>query len=214
MFKEELRERPGAVSASAGYLYLTNHLERRYSYHLHATEGTDWSGTLRHGIDHTWNVSRPPDGSKIVGTECVIPFKVAPAKPTIINVLQDKATERKELLSKISADDLGAILRDRPVPAELKPVLEQALSLQQNIAKVTSQQSAIKTRLQEIDVEQNRLRANMKDLPKDVPLYKRYLEKFDKQEQEIDERREEAKKLREQEVDTLKKLKDLEQGLK
>ena len=54
----------------------------------------------------------------------------------------------------------------------------------------------------------------MKDLPKDVPLYKRYLEKFDKQEQEIDERREEARKLKDQEADLLKKLKDLEQGLK
>lgn len=211
---EDQPERPGVVTSAAGYLYLTNHLERRYRYSLGAVEGREWSGTLRHGIDHSWNVSRPPDGARLDDRELVIPIKAVPDKPTIVDVIQDKAIDKKVLLSQASANDLGAILRDRPVPAELKPVLEQALSLQQNIAKVTSQQSAIKARLQEIDVEQNRLRANMKDLPKDVPLYKRYLEKFDKQEQEIDERREEARKLKDQEADLLKKLKDLELGLK
>ncbi|HQR08542.1 MAG TPA: DUF4139 domain-containing protein [Gemmatales bacterium] len=211
---EDQPERPGVVTSAAGYLFLTNHLERRYRYSLNAVEGREWSGTLRHGIDHSWNVSRPPEGAKLDDRELVIPIKALPNKPTILDVMQDKAVDKKILLSQASASELGAILRDRQIPPALKPVLEQAMNLQSTLTSISNQQTAIKARLQEIDVEQNRLRANMKDLPKDVPLYKRYLEKFDKQEQEIDERRDEAKKLREQEADLLKKLKDLEQGLK
>jgi len=211
---EDQPERPGVVTSAGGYLYLTNHLERRYRYSLNAVEGREWSGTLRHGIDYSWNVSRPPEGAKLDDRELVIPIKAVPNKPTILDVVQDKAVDKKILLSQAGASDLGAILRDRQVPPVLKPILEQAMNLQSTLTGITNQQAVIKARLQEIDIEQNRLRANMKDLPKDVPLYKRYLEKFDKQEQEIDERRDEAKKLREQEADLLKKLKDLEQGLK
>ena len=69
-------------------------------------------------------------------------------------------------------------------------------------------------RLKEIDQEQTRLRANMKDLPKDAPLYKRYIDKFDKQEQEIDETRAKLKQHRLSVVELERKQVELERSVK
>lgn len=211
---EHLPERPAAIAAGNGFLILTDNLQTRFRYTLLADQKREWTGTFRHDIDHTWNVNQLPDGGKLVDREAVIPVKVTPGQPTVVTVVQDKAAERRLPLSQATPADLAAILRDRSVPVPLKPIIEQALELQNGIATSASQQLAIQNRLKEIDQEQTRIRANMKDLPKESPLYKRYLEKFDKQEQEIDDRREEAKKLKTQEAELQGKLKTLENSLK
>jgi hypothetical protein len=50
--------------------------------------------------------------------------------------------------------------------------------------------------LKEISTDQERLRANLREVPSSSAAYKRYLEKFDKQETEIERLQEETKQLR------------------
>ena len=48
--------------------------------------------------------------------------------------------------------------------------------------------------MQEIAKDQERLRANLKEMPQTAAAYKRYLEKFDKQETEIEKLQADIKK--------------------
>ena len=54
--------------------------------------------------------------------------------------------------------------------------------------------------LKEITDDQARLRANIKEVPSTSPVYKKYLDKFEKQEGEIEEMQASVKKLQETEL--------------
>ena len=62
-----------------------------------------------------------------------------------------------------------------------------------DLAHVTEQ-------LRVISEDQVRLRANLREMPSTAAAYKRYLEKFDKQETEIEELQKSQKKLQQDEV--------------
>jgi hypothetical protein len=66
-------------------------------------------------------------------------------------------------------------------------------STQQDLAQATKE-------LKLITEDQTRLRANLKETPATAPVYKRYLEKLEKQENEIDKLQASQKTLQEAEL--------------
>lgn len=210
---EELPIVPGNVSVNAGYLVISNKLQRRYRYTLQALE-KDWSGILRHTVDHTWSAPQLPATGKLEADTIVLPVAVKSKSTITVEVQQEKPTVSTTKLSKLNASELRSFIASYDLPAGLKPVLEQALEVQVRKAQLGAEQLSMEERLKEIDQEQTRLRANMKDLPKDAPLYKRYLDKFDKQEQEIDETRAKLKQHRQVMVELEGKLVELERGVR
>ena len=62
--------------------------------------------------------------------------------------------------------------------------------------------------LQQITEDQARLRANLKEMPPTAAAYKRYLDKFDKQETQVEGLQDEIKKLQAQEATQRKALDD------
>lgn len=210
---EELPIVPGKVVVNAGYLIVSNKQQRRYRYTLQALE-KDWSGTLRHTLDHTWSAPQVPATGKLEADTIVLPVTVKSKSAITLEVQQEKPTLSTTRLSRLNANELRAFVTSYDLPAGLKPVLEQALEVQVRKTQLGAEQLSMEERLKEIDQEQTRLRANMKDLPKDAPLYKRYLDKFDKQEQEIDETRSKLKQHRQVVVELEGKLVELERGVK
>jgi hypothetical protein len=82
------------------------------------------------------------------------------------------------------------------VKEALKTALDQKAKLaatRQDLAHVTEQ-------LRVITEDQTRLRANLREMPSTAAAYKRYLEKFDKQETEIEDLQKQQKTLQQQEL--------------
>jgi hypothetical protein len=57
----------------------------------------------------------------------------------------------------------------------------------------------VNVRIQTITNDQNRIRQNLREVPKESEAYKRYLTKFDEQEKEMDSLHSQLKQLQEQE---------------
>ena len=74
---------------------------------------------------------------------------------------------------------------------------------------LTQQEIADKQReLKDITDDQARLRANLKEMPPTAAAYKRYLEKFDAQETEIEKLQEDIKKMQGTESQQRKEFED------
>ena len=67
---------------------------------------------------------------------------------------------------------------------------------------VRSEINKVNVRIQTITTDQNRIRQNMREVPKESEAYKRYLTKFDEQEKEMDALHAKLKDLQEQEYKT------------
>jgi chromosome segregation ATPase len=83
---------------------------------------------------------------------------------------------------------------------EVKQALEKALTFKAELAKVQQELGNVNQQLRIITEDQGRLRANLREMPETAAAYKRYLEKFDKQETEIEDLQKQQKSFQTKEL--------------
>jgi hypothetical protein len=92
--------------------------------------------------------------------------------------------------------------------AQVKKGLQGALELRWAVAKTQREVAEQQNQLKVITDDQARLRANLKEMPSTAAAYKRYLEKFDAQETQIEQYQAKIKELQGVEFKQRKELED------
>ena len=82
------------------------------------------------------------------------------------------------------------------VGASIKKALEEALAMRAKLAQAQREAQQVQRALAQLEADQERLRKNLKEMPPTAAAYKRYLEKFDAQETEIEKLQSQEKQLR------------------
>jgi septal ring factor EnvC (AmiA/AmiB activator) len=86
-----------------------------------------------------------------------------------------------------NSDEQIRFFLQQPVLSDaVRKALEQTVSLRGKLAGVQRELEQVNQSLKQIEQDQGRLRANLKEMPPTAAAYKRYLEKFDQQESEIE----------------------------
>ncbi len=99
-----------------------------------------------------------------------------------------------------SGDEQIRFFLSQPVASQrVKDGLQKAMSLRWDVAKTRREIAELQRQLTTITDDQARLRANLREMPSTAQAYKRYLEKFDKQETQIEKYQADIKKLQAQE---------------
>jgi hypothetical protein len=83
---------------------------------------------------------------------------------------------------------------------KVKEALQKAMALKTKVSTTQQDLAQVNKELKVITDDQTRLRANLKETPSTAPVYKRYLEKLEKQETEIDKLQASQKSLQEAEL--------------
>ena len=94
------------------------------------------------------------------------------------------------------------------VSDKVKAGLKQALELRGAMAQTQREVQEQQRQLQAITEDQGRLRANLREMPSTARAYKRYLEKFDSQETQIEQLQDKIKKLQATEHQQRKEFED------
>jgi chromosome segregation ATPase len=85
------------------------------------------------------------------------------------------------------------------VSEKVKTALGQAMEMKAKLANLQRDVADLNRQYQEISQDQQRLRANLKEIPASADAYKRYLAKLDTQETEIEKLQADLKSLRQTE---------------
>jgi hypothetical protein len=108
-------------------------------------------------------------------------------------------TEEQEVVNQYSItnndDQIRWFLSQSVISEKVKNGLKQALAFRVELAKTQREIKEQQRQLDTITNDQTRLRANLKEMPSTAAAYKRYLEKFDKQETQIETLQADIKKL-------------------
>jgi hypothetical protein len=141
-------------------------------------------------IDHlarpSWKLLAPdnPKGQTEPALRLQVP--VAAGK-TANRELVEEETRLDELgLKMISDESLRAFQSSSVTRAPIKAALRKTLELRARLTETERQLAESEKRLKAITDDQSRLRANLEKVPQTSAAYKRYLEKFDTQETEIE----------------------------
>ena len=111
---------------------------------------------------------------------------VASKKDLSYTVTEERNQGASITLTNNSDDQIRFFLSINETSPALKQRLNEALTMKSKWDDVRREINNINVRIQTITADQNRIRANLREVPKESEAYKRYLDKFDVQEKEMD----------------------------
>jgi hypothetical protein len=127
-------------------------------------------------------------------------LKVPAGKTGSMEVVEERDLIQTVQLTNSDDPTMRFFLSQAVSSDQVKAALQKAIDLKTAHAKTHQDLAKLQQQLKEITDDQTRLRANVKELPSTSPVYKKYLDKFEKQESEIEELQASIKKLQETEL--------------
>jgi hypothetical protein len=179
-------ERLTKLHIDNGVVVRTVRLRQEKVYRATNRSQTDRTIWIEHPLRHDFTLvsqTKPVEESRDMRR---FELKVAAGKSGSVTVTEEKDVQTTISLS--NADD-GAIrvLLDTPIASEqVKKALTKAQALRASWAQIKAEREQKDRDLKEITDDQARLRANLREMPTTAEAYKRYLTKFDRQEEEIE----------------------------
>jgi hypothetical protein len=125
-----------------------------------------------------------------------------------LSVTEEQQVSYAASLSSQSDEQVRVLLAQPAADEKLKKGVQRAQSLRWELEKTRREVAEQQRQLNAIVTDQGRLRANLKDMPSTAKAYRRYLEKFDEQETQIERYQADIKKLQSQEHQQQKSFDD------
>jgi hypothetical protein len=129
-------------------------------------------------------------------------------KTETLTVTEDHAVSSAVLLTNADDNQIQILLRNPVVSDKVKGGLRRAQELRLALARTQRDVQEQERQLKLITEDQTRLRLNLREMPTTAKAYKRYLDKFDHQETQIEQLQQELQKSRQAEGDRKKELDD------
>lgn len=182
-------ERLTTIKIERGLIITTNRIREEKTY----------TATNRSGQERTLWIEHPYRAdfelvSKIEPVERTADFRrfemklPADAKKSIAMTIVEERDQNTSLSVSNADDNTIRFFANNVVASpEVKKALEGALELKAKLAKINQELQNVNLELNNINQDQARLRQNLREMPTTAAAYKRYLEKFDKQESQIEE---------------------------
>jgi septal ring factor EnvC (AmiA/AmiB activator) len=134
--------------------------------------------------------------------------KVAPGKTETQKVTEERVIGSNVQLSNSDDNQIRFFINQTVSSKAVKDGLTEALKLKGELDKTRREIVEQERQLKVITDDQARLRLNLKEMPATATAYKRYLEKFDLQETQIEDYQKQIKKLQGTEHQQRKEFED------
>jgi len=201
-----------AVKIEHGVLFRTDKMREEKTYT--ATNRTGAERTL--WIEHPYRpqFTLVSTEKPIERTQEVYRFEMklpAAAKESVSQtVIEEQDIATAISISNTDDNSIRFFMNNAVSSPGVKQALQGALDLKGKLATVRQELGHVTEQLRVITEDQARLRANLREMPSTAAAYKRYLEKFDKQETEIETLQDKQKKLQ---ADELKQRQEFDRYL-
>jgi hypothetical protein len=129
---------------------------------------------------------------------------VAAKKDLSYTIIEERPVQSSIQLSNSADDQIRYFINLKEAPESLKGKLREALQLKGAWDGLRHEIDTANRRIQTITTDQKRVRDNLRETPKESPLFQRYLKTLEEQEKEMDDLQAKLKKLHGDEAATKK----------
>ena len=197
---ENPQQRLTRIKLLKGILYSTSRLVEGKTYKLKSRSGGDRTVLVEHPYRpdfHLTSKEKPAETARDVYRFAV---KLPAGKDASLTVTEEKDLGSQMALTNLDDNSIRVFIQDAATSAAAREALRKAMDLKGKGDKTRQDLAHAEQLLTDIERDQTRLRANLKETPPTAEAYKKYLAKLDRQETEVDDLREQIKKLRDQEL--------------
>jgi hypothetical protein len=182
------------LKAVKGVLTTTTRVVESRLYTAKNRSGQGRTLLVEHPVRHDFKLV---DGKPAETAADVYRFELKlPAGETkTLTVKEERLIDSSVSISSQSDEQVRVLLREAALGDAMKQGLQKAIELRLAVEKTKREVAELSRQLGAISEDQKRLRANLREMPSTAKAYKRYLEKFDQQETEIERLQADVKKL-------------------
>ncbi len=188
------------VKVVKGILYSTTKLRETKTYTIVNRNDAERLVLVEHPVRNdfhlTDDVSKPAEtASDVYRFEAKVPA----GKTATQVVTEERVIGSQVQLTNSNDDQMRIFINSTASSPKVKEGLKQAIALRWALNKTQREIAEQQLQLKTITEDQVRLRANLKEMPPTAAAYKRYLDKFDQQETQIERYQADVKKMQEAE---------------
>ncbi|MEN6546299.1 MAG: DUF4139 domain-containing protein, partial [Armatimonadia bacterium] len=155
---------------------------------------------IEHPLRQDWKLIEPKEADERTRSAYRFRVPVEAGKTAKLTVVEELPQIQEIALVSTSVAQTRLWIAQTELSEKLRAALQKLATLQDEAAALSQQRAEKETRIKEIEQEQSRIRANMKELDRASELYKQYVEKLTKQETEFEALRGQIAELRAQEA--------------
>jgi hypothetical protein len=187
-----------AIKAVKGIIHTSTKNRQIKTYQVKNRNESERTVLIEHPVNNAFRLTG--DKPKETASD-VYRFEVkVPAGGTKSQVVTEEQEVSNNYSLSSSGDEQIRLFLSQPVASQkVKDGLQKAMELRRTTEKTRRESAELQRQLNTITQDQERLRANLREMPSTAKAYKRYLEKFDQQETQIEKYQADIKKLQAQE---------------
>ena len=155
-----------------------------------------------------WRLVEPKQATERTREVYRFLVKTEPNQPAKLVVREEKQFSEQVQLLSYSTEAIAFYLKSPKVNARIRDALQRSVSLRDHLSQTAAERGRREQRINEISQEQSRIRENMAKLSQNSELYTRYVKKFDQQETELENLRQEIESLQKTERKQQQELND------
>jgi hypothetical protein len=197
-----------AVKVVKGVLRATHKLRDTKNYIVKNRSSQERTLIIEHPVRPDWKLVTPEKPSERSREVYRFEVKVPAGESVTHKVVEEQSRVDHVALNSSDDQTVRLFLNSRVSSPKVKAALEKAVALRATLGETQRELGQEQAQLKDITEDQGRLRANFERLPPSSAAYKRYLEKFDTQETEIEKLQAQIKKLQETQKGQQKQYED------
>jgi hypothetical protein len=197
-----------SVKAVKGILYTTTKVRETKTYTIKNRNDAERVVLVEHPVRNDFKLVDTDKPAETASDFYRFQLKVAPGKTETQAVTEEKVINSNVAITNSNDQQIRIFQQSTVVSAKVKDGLQKALEMRWALNKTQREIQELERQLKVITDDQVRLRANLKEMPPTAAAYKRYLEKFDQQETQIEKYQADIKKLQTTEHNQQKEFED------
>jgi hypothetical protein len=197
-----------SVTAVKGLLHTSTRFRDGRSYTVKNRNDQERTLLIEHPVRHDFKLVQTPKPVETASDVYRFELKLPAGASKTLSVTEERDISESYQLSNIGDQQIKLFLQSPVTSAKVKAGLKQAMSLRWAVAKTQREIAELQRQLNTITQDQVRLRANLKEMPSTAKAYKRYLDKFDQQESQIEKYQQDIKKFQSTEHEQQKELEE------
>jgi hypothetical protein len=188
------------LKALKGSLYSTTREVEGKTFRVKNRSDQDRTLLIEHPFRPTFHLTSKDKPAERTRDVHRFEVKVPAGKTATERVTEETDVVTQLVLTNANDDSIRFFLRTEAASPAVKEALRKALELKGKADRSRQELAHAEQQLADIERDQQRIRANLKETPPTAAAYKKYLEKLDSQEAEVDRLRERIKQLRDDEL--------------
>ncbi|MGQ4806943.1 hypothetical protein NKDENANG_00281 [Candidatus Entotheonellaceae bacterium PAL068K] len=201
------------VKVRKGTLLVTNRAIREKLYTVKNRAPHPKTVLIEHPVSPDWKLVVPTQPAERSRTVYRFGLTLEPDKTAALQVREEKALQQTVVLGDAGPDLIEHYTQASEVSAEVQQALLQVMTLRRRLDETRANRRRYERLQGSIVQDQNRIRQNMARLAQNSSLYRRYVEKLDQQETELEIFHERLRQFQDQEQQQHQELQTFLLGL-